>query len=324
LDDRTIQIARYLVSAAGDHRLTNYQSVAEAIGWPHPTGRGLGKYLAEILVYCKANELPALTTIVTTRGDRFPPPEAMEHITRELGNIDIGEAQRAVFSYDWSNVALFVGRLAGLIANHPVWLTSFWGFDPQGWGCIGFATEAKRQYFLRRTRPGALVVIYVTKNKGPAAMRGMVVGILEVSHRIGSAREFIAGDRWAAKEADSESAGKWLYAIETTRAWRIVEEEWRPVEQLLPLTYSAGRAEHIGAQCVPVAAEDISRLAALSVYEVPVHGQTGRIESSIGPLENALRRARQSVRPKNPIGLAKLMDRSTSTFCGSAAILPPT
>ncbi len=132
------------------------------------------------------------------------------------------------------------------------------------------------------------MVIYVTKGKGPERMRGNVVGILEISRNIAHAKNFISGDRWAAKESDPESRGKWLYAVGVSRAWRVAEEDWRPVDQLLPATYGSTHPEHIGAQGVPINPSEIPGLLQLTVYEVPVYGQTDQIQGSIQPLQDAL------------------------------------
>lgn len=172
--------------------------------------------------------------------------------------------------------------------DREVWLTSFWGFDPAEWGCIGFADESRRSRFLQASAPGVLVAIYVTKGKGPDDMRGKVVGVLEVSHKTGHAQDFISGDRWAEKENDPESRGKWLYAVEATRAWRVVPEEWKRVEELFPAAYGSAVPEAIGANGVPVSPVEAKRLFKLTVYEVPVYGQSGEVDPLIQTLHDAL------------------------------------
>ncbi|MER8481650.1 hypothetical protein [Mesorhizobium sp. M1322] len=132
------------------------------------------------------------------------------------------------------------------------------------------------------------MAIYVTKGKGPEEMRGKVVGLLEVSHNAGHASQFIAGDRWAEKEMDPASRGKWLFAVQATRAWRIVQEDWKPVEQLFPAAYASAHAEYIGSSGVQVDAVEAEHLMQLDVYEVPVYGQGSRVNGTIQTLESAL------------------------------------
>ncbi|RUY22423.1 hypothetical protein, partial [Mesorhizobium sp. M7A.F.Ca.CA.004.12.1.1] len=260
MDTLQFEIARFLAAKALHKRRTTYQQVGEAVGWNHPTGRGLGRNLEVILHYLADRGLPPLTTILVKKGERHPAEDAMAYIRSALGAIDIEAAQQEVFAFDWTSVPELAPATDTLPDGRQVWLTSFWGFDPASWGCIGFADEARRARYLSNSKPGTLVAIYVTKGKGPENMRGKVVGVLEISHEIGHAQEFISGDRWAEKERDQDSRGKWLYAVKATRAWRIVPEDWRRVEELFPQAYRGSNAELIGANGVPVSADEAAEL----------------------------------------------------------------
>lgn len=288
MDSMQTEIARFLAEKAMRQTRATYQQVGDAVGWNHPTGRGLGKNLEVILHALHDRGLPPLTTILVKRGERHPAPDAMSYIRGALGDIDIEAAQREVFSFDWGSVPDLAPAGDRLPAGRDLWLTSFWGFDPASWGCIGFADEAKRNRYLRLSSPNALVAIYVTKGKGPEQMRGKVVGVLEVSHNAGHASQFIAGDRWAEKEMDPASRGKWLYAVQATRAWRVVEEDWKPVEQLFPAAYGSAHAEYIGSSGVQVGTAEEELLLQLDVYEVPVYGQQNGVIGTIQTLESAL------------------------------------
>jgi hypothetical protein len=127
-------------------------------------------------------------------------------------------------------------------------------------------------------------------------MRGKVVGVLEVSHETGHAKDFISGEHWAAKERSPERKGKWLYAIKATRSWRIVPEDWMPVEELFPDAYGNNNAELVGANGVPLSQQETAALYSLDVYEVPVYGQAGQIDPTIQTLESALTPSR-AVKP---------------------------
>jgi hypothetical protein len=232
MDSFQTEIARFLVSKALRKSRTTYQQVAESVAWSHPYGRGLGNHLEVILRELKERGLPALTTILVKKGSRHPPDDAMPYIRRALGDLDVERLQEDVFAFDWTTISDLAPSSAQLPAGRQVWLTSVWAFDPAGWGCIGFADENRRERFVRSTAPSVLVAIYVTKNKGPEDMRGKVVGVLEVSHDRGHAHDFISGDRWAEKEADPDSRGKWVYALRVTRAWRIVPEDWCEVDEI--------------------------------------------------------------------------------------------
>ena len=288
LDLLQLDIARFLVEKAKRRTRTTYQEVGEAIGWSHPTGRGLGRNLDVIVRYMLDNGCPPLTAILVERGEKHPPPNVIEQVAKHYTYRDIDEAQERVFAFDWSSVPELSAVVEQVPAGREVWLTSFWGFDPGDWGCIGFADESRRSRYLRLSRPGTLVAIYVTKGRGPEEMRGKVVGVLEVSHQAGHAREFISGDRWAEKESDPEYRGKWLFAVRATRAWRIIPEDWKPVEELFPTTYRDSNPEFIGSYGVKVLDAEAQSLFRLQVYETPVYGQTGQIDGTLRQLATAL------------------------------------
>jgi hypothetical protein len=290
IGDWALAIARVLASKANKKSRVTYKQVGQDIGWGHPEGRGLGNHLYELLHYCKDNGLPPLTTILVKKGEKLPASDSMKYIVQALGNIDIEQAQRDVFAFDWSKVPEFAAPKVELPLGKAVWLTSFWGFAPESWGCIGFTKEHMRDKFLRSTKGDtSFVYIYVTKTKGPKNMRGKVVGCYEITRQAGFIESFVAGDILAKSEAEVGRRGKWKYSLEASRAWRIAEEDWKPVEELFPTSYYNDKARHIGAQGVQVQPDEAERLLALTVYEVPVYGQTHKIDSSVTTFENAIK-----------------------------------
>ncbi len=161
IEGMALEIARFLVEKAGAGLRTTYEQVAKEIGWSHPTGRGLGKYLYEVMHHCEEQSLPPLTLIVVKKGTKLPSPEAVPHILAALGDINIEAKQKEVFAFDWTSIPELASPSVELPDGRGIWLTSFWGFEPESWGCLGFATKAKRDYFIKRTKPGVIVTIYV-------------------------------------------------------------------------------------------------------------------------------------------------------------------
>lgn len=294
------EIAKFLASKATSKQRTTYQQVGEAVGWNHPTGRGLGAHLEVILNYCNDNGLPPLTTILVKKGERYPHEDAMAYIRNVLGDVDIEDEQQSVFDYDWTTVPELKPDATELPSGREVWLTSFWGFDPSKWGCIGFADENKRNRFLSQSKPGVLVAIYVTKGKGPEDMRGKVVGVLELSHEAGHAQEYIAGDIWRRKELDPDSKGKWLYAVKANRAWKIIPEDWKMVEDIFPEGYGSAHPEFIGASGIKLSVGEAEKLLQLDVQEVHVYGSTKLADPTIQTLEGALAPSRAVPPASNP------------------------
>lgn len=50
--------------------------------------------------------------------------------------------------------------MAETVETPRVWITSFWGFDPENEGYLGFTYEGNRSWFLDNWREGDLILIY--------------------------------------------------------------------------------------------------------------------------------------------------------------------
>lgn len=154
-----------------------------------------------------------------------------------------------------------------------VWLTSFYGFNPESWGFLGFSNDGQRKRFIRETEPGALVVIYGHKSRAPEQQRGMVIGVQQVTHNVNFAKAFMSPGEWLRKEADSETAGKWDLAVKAIRAWRVAPEVYVPIEAFAPETYSSGRAQAIGSQGMRLAPDEARNIFDLTLVETTVFGE---------------------------------------------------
>ncbi len=121
-----------------------------------------------------------------------------------------------------------------------------------------------------------------------------------LSHEAGHAQNYISGDRWREKELDPDSKGKWLYAVKATRAWSVVPEDWKRVEDIFPEAYSSAHPEFIGASGVKVSADEAEKLLQLDVQEVQVYGRTEAANPTIQTLGSALSPSRAIPPPSEP------------------------
>lgn len=169
--------------------------------------------------------------------------------------------------------ALIANPLKAIDGDRPeVWLRSFYGFAPENWGFLGFTQSKLRDRFIRESRNGALVVIYGATGSDDPADQGVVLGVQQQSHDIGTAEQFMHPAAWRKKSADVDQAKRWNHAVKAVRAWRVSGETRLPVQDFAPETYSAVRAQAIGAQCMRLSASDARNLLKLDLYEVPVFG----------------------------------------------------
>ena len=169
-----------------------------------------------------------------------------------------------------------------------VWLTSFYGFAPRNWGFLGFTVPGMRKRFLRESRLGALVVVYGAGGAAKAE-RGKILGIQQMSRRIGSAQEFMDPTAWADKQANPAWPDKWNLAVQIVRAWKVTPETRPDVGTFAPTTFSRDRARAIGAMGLRVTAAEARNLLSLDLQEVAVFGGPAIDDCIAGPAAEILK-----------------------------------
>lgn len=183
------------------------------------------------------------------------------------------------------------------LGKRSVWLTSFWGFDPDKWGGVGFTQERDRTAYLRASPPGSLLAIYVTKHRGPEEMRGKVVGLLEVNGSTFPMQALTSPTEWAASQREAGTKNKWAFGVQASRAWMFAPEEWPDVDTFLPATCAAHNAQLIGSKGVPVDPQEIERLLSLTALEIPVYKQPGQLVDQMGPVGALALKTSRAIHP---------------------------
>jgi hypothetical protein len=178
-----------------------------------------------------------------------------------------------------------------------VWLTSFYGFTPELWGVLPFTLPGDRKHVLEHSRPGALFVIYATKDR-PKDIAGKVLGVYQISHHVGPAEGFADPELW--QKVQSEQPDQYLFGIECVRAWRVPTELRPKVEAIAPETYSADWAQIIGRRGVPLTSLEAKRLLDLPLIEVPVFGRSGSFDLLPAPGKEALKPSRPGPVSQSP------------------------
>ena len=163
---------------------------------------------------------------------------------------------------------------------HPnVWMTTFYGWNPGEWGCVGFTAEHQAATFKKETDPGVLLIVYGAKSKRTAKnLRGKVLGIYQLSHFYSESNKFLSPAS-IRKNIEAGEADKWKYAFKCERAWQIVSDQRPTVEEFAPETYSLGGHQHLGSQGRRVTRDEAVRLLDYDWEEVSVYG-SDTIETS--------------------------------------------
>lgn len=169
-----------------------------------------------------------------------------------------------------------------LPGDRNVWLTSFWDFTPDDWGCVNFTQERWRTSFINQSVSGDLVAVYIAENSKlnvTKIMRGKVIGIYEISHECGDLEDFISPNHKSWREK-ANVLDQWRYAVQATRAWKIKPEEYKRVKELFPESYDSRKARFIASHSTKVTPNEADGLLQLKVQEWPVYGQYRRISQT--------------------------------------------
>ncbi|WP_370336453.1 hypothetical protein [Parvularcula marina] len=184
-----------------------------------------------------------------------------------------------------------------------VWLSSQNGFDPHLWGFIGFSPSKayQRETFLNNSKPGVLWVCYGAKtHQTPIEMRGRVLGIFQLSHVTGSARDFMHPVEYRRKELDPEQQGKWTSGIKAVQAWEIPEGQRPTIEEFAPDTYGSNSARHIGSQGVVMLPNEAQNILSLTLRPVDVYGQPPLMGAVAASGRQVLKPSRQGPVSQSP------------------------
>jgi hypothetical protein len=150
-------------------------------------------------------------------------------------------------------------------------ITSFWGWSPQTWGCVGFTQEGRRNTIVSETTDPFVMVVYVTDNAGEpeddgADYRGQVGGFYVVSHE--------EVDRFAATDIKHHATepDRWQHSLKAIRAYEIIPEDRPSIRDLEPSIHKGKKAQAVSKHSDILSPSAFERLKGYSYREVPVYG----------------------------------------------------
>jgi len=147
-------------------------------------------------------------------------------------------------------------------------ITSFWGWTPESWGCVGFTEAGRRDTVISETTNPFIMVVYVTKNagepRGDTDYRGYVAGFYEMTH------EMVDRDEYTDKQHHSTEPQKWRHSLRAKRAFEIIPEDRPHITALEPSIYDERRAQAVAAHSSVLSNNALKKLKTYSYREIPV------------------------------------------------------
>lgn len=148
-------------------------------------------------------------------------------------------------------------------------ITSFWGWTPESWGCVGFTEAGRRDTIISESTDPFIMVVYVTKNagepRGDIDYRGYVAGFYELTH------EMVDRDEYTDKQHHSTEPHKWRHSLRASRAFEIIPEDRPHITEFEPSIYKEYRAQAVATHSSVLSNNAFKKLKTYSYREVPVY-----------------------------------------------------
>lgn len=152
-----------------------------------------------------------------------------------------------------------------------VWITAFWGFDPENDGYLGFTVEGNRRWFLENWREGDLVLIYGADAPTTAPeQRHQALGFLEIEPTL--IKDI---DRMSPigiqRKIDNDWKERWTFATPVIRAARITRRI--SIDHIASKTLTPAYARIIASRGILLSPGEAEKALALPVRLSNVFGQ---------------------------------------------------
>lgn len=167
------------------------------------------------------------------------------------------------------------GSLNGspLLSTPSVWITSFWGWQPENWGGVGFSNEGRPDKIAAVTSNPFIMVVYITETtpeKEYKHLAGKVVGYYELSHQRVMKEEIVSPHVY--NRADP---AKWRHSFKALKAWTILEDFMPNIREFYPEIHNEGLAQSVSTWAAELPRENVEKLLKLPCRMVDVYPQYG-------------------------------------------------
>lgn len=171
-----------------------------------------------------------------------------------------------------------------------IWLRSFFGFNPEEDGYIGWTKEANRKHVIDKIAPGDLMMIYGAGSGSTASSDILrVLGFLQIDPTPIRDTDK-ASERGLERKRQNGWTDKWTYALPVCRAWRVTQTA--RLDQVASETYQPEKGRSIAAWSPQISEKDLQRALDLRVTEVPVFGELPLVGGVVDqPLRDAFRQS---------------------------------
>lgn len=160
-----------------------------------------------------------------------------------------------------------------------VWITSFWGFDPENEGYLGFTKEGNRNWFLSQWQEGDLILIYGADTAITAPeKRHQALGFLEIEPT--PIRDI---ERMSAvglqRKIDNKWTDRWVHAFPVIRAAQITRRI--SIDHIAPTTLTQRDARNIASRGKLLTPAEAANALKLPIKPINVYGMPQLSETEL-------------------------------------------
>ncbi len=184
--------------------------------------------------------------------------------------------------------------MMGSLPDRPrrILLRSFYGFNPEDDGYIGWTKESHRDRILSQIEDGDVFMIYgAVSPETKKSQRRRVLGFIQVEARAIRDIEKSSAAGLQQKRVNGWK-DQWTHAIPVVRAWRA--DETILLERIAPTTYRSEAGQAIAVWSPELQPDEIDRAMKIKVTQVSVFGEPPAPEAAVRevPFEFAWRPSR--------------------------------
>ena len=158
-------------------------------------------------------------------------------------------------------------------------LRSFYGFNPEDDGYIGWTKESHRDRILSQIEDGDVFMIYgAVSPETKKSQRSRILGFIQVDARAIRDNEKSSVEGLKQKRVNGWK-DQWTHAIPVVRAWRA--DETILLERVAPTTYRSEAGQAIAVWSPELRPDEIDRAMKIKVTEVSVFGEPPLPEAAL-------------------------------------------
>ncbi|MEG3663104.1 GIY-YIG nuclease family protein [Celeribacter halophilus] len=165
----------------------------------------------------------------------------------------------------------------GLPAGKRIRIRSFYGFEPEEDGYVGWSQEKARDAYLRKLNDGDLLMIYGASTSETAkSLRSYILGFVEIETK--PIRDIDkSSELGMQRKRENGWSDRWTYGIPIRRAWRA--EEKMMIGRIAFNSYDPKAGQALAVHGAELDDEEIAEALKIKVREINVYGEA--------PLANA-------------------------------------